>query len=127
MTEHKIICNENDIRVDKFISDSDISLSRTAAVNLIENGGVTVNGLEINKKYKLKAGDTVTVQIPDPVPYEAKAENIPLDIVFEDEYLLVVNKPKGIVVHPAAGNYSGTLVNAFQALTELCVPELSTE
>ncbi len=112
MTKHNIICNENDIRVDKFISYSDIALSRTAAVNLIENGGVTVNGLEINKKYRLKAGDTVTVQIPDPVPYEAKAENIPLDIVFEDEYLLVVNKPKGMVVHPAAGNYSGTLVNA---------------
>ena len=54
----------------------------------------------------------MVVNVPDPMPYEAKAENIPLDIVYEDEYLLVVNKPKGMVVHPAAGNYDGTLVNA---------------
>lgn len=112
MTEHRLICNENRIRLDKFISVADVGLSRSAAVSLIENSGVTVNEKQVDKKYKLSAGDVVVLQIPDPVPYEAKAENIPLDIVYEDDYLLVVNKPKGMVVHPAAGNYDGTLVNA---------------
>lgn len=112
MTEHRLICNENGIRLDKFISVSDVGLSRSAAANLIENSGVTVNNKPVDKKHRLSAGDVVVLQIPDPVPYEAKAENIPLDIVYEDDYLLVVNKPKGMVVHPAAGNYDGTLVNA---------------
>ena len=112
MTEHRLICNKNGIRLDKFISVADVGLSRSAAVNLIENSGVTVNEKQVDKKYKLSDGDIVVLQIPDPVPYEAKAENIPLDIVYEDDYLLVVNKPKGMVVHPAAGNYDGTLVNA---------------
>lgn len=112
MTEHRLICNENGIRLDKFISVADVGLSRSAAVNLIENSGVTVNENQVDKKYRLSVGDVVILQIPDPVPYEAKAENIPLDIVYEDDYLLVVNKPKGMVVHPAAGNYDGTLVNA---------------
>lgn len=112
MNEQKLICTENAIRLDKFIADSDIGLSRSAAVNLIQCSNVTVNGKFVDKKYKLFEGDTVILQIPDPVEYEAKAENIPLDIVYEDEYLLVVNKPKGMVVHPAAGNYEGTLVNA---------------
>lgn len=112
MTEHRLICNESGIRLDKFISVADVGLSRSAAVNLIENTGVTVNEKPVDKKYKLSAGDVVVLQVPDPVPYEAKAENIPLDIVYEDDYLLVVNKPKGMVVHPAAGNYDGTLVNA---------------
>lgn len=112
MTEHRVICNESGIRLDKFISVSDVGLSRSAAANLIENSGVTVNNKPVDKKHRLSAGDVVVLQIPDPVPYEAKAENIPLDIVYEDDYLLVVNKPKGMVVHPAAGNYDGTLVNA---------------
>lgn len=112
MTEHRLICNESGIRLDKFISVADVGLSRSAAVNLIENSSVTVNEKQVDKKYKLSAGDIVVLQIPDPVAYEAKAENIPLDIVYEDDYLLVVNKPKGMVVHPAAGNYDGTLVNA---------------
>lgn len=112
MTEHRLICNESGIRLDKFISVSDVGLSRSAAASLIENSGVTVNNKPVDKKHRLSAGDVVVLQIPDPVPYEAKAENIPLDIVYEDDYLLVVNKPKGMVVHPAAGNYDGTLVNA---------------
>lgn len=112
MTEYRLVCNEAGIRLDKFISCSETNLSRSAAVNLINDRGVTVNGKITDKKYKLAIGDVVAVEVPDPVPYEAKAENIPLDIVYEDEYLLVVNKPKGMVVHPAAGNYEGTLVNA---------------
>ncbi len=112
MTEHKLIVGESKERVDKFISNAEIGLSRSSAVNLIENGFVLVNGKPVEKNYKLKSCDEVFVSIPDPVEYEAKPENIPLDIVYEDDYLLVVNKPKGMVVHPAAGNYDGTLVNA---------------
>ena len=112
MTEHKLTCDENGVRLDKFLSTTDIGLSRSMAVTLIESENVTVNGKQSNKKQKLNAGDSVCVLVPDPVPYEAKAEEIPLDIVYEDDDLLVVNKPKGMVVHPAAGNYDGTLVNA---------------
>ena len=71
MTEHKIICDEDNIRVDKFISACDIGLSRNAAVNLIDKGLVVVDGKEVNKKYKLKIGQTVSVSIPEPVPYSA--------------------------------------------------------
>lgn len=112
MTTHVLICEQGGSRLDKYIAEASVGLSRSAAVTLIENGGVTVNGEVVGKKYKLSAGDRVEVNIPEPVPYEAKAEDIPLDIVYEDNDLLVVNKPKGMVVHPAAGNYEGTLVNA---------------
>lgn len=112
MNEFKLNCETSGVRLDKFISDANIDLSRSAAVNLIENGAVLVNDSVVSKKHKLSQGDIVVVNVPDPTPYEAKAENIPLDIVYEDECLLVVNKPKGMVVHPAAGNYDGTLVNA---------------
>ena len=112
MNEFKLNCETSGARLDKFISDSNIDLSRSAAVNLIENGAVLVNGLIVSKKYKLSQGDVVVVNVPDPMPYEAKAENIPLDIIYEDDDIIVVNKPKGMVVHPAAGHYSGTLVNA---------------
>ena len=112
MNEHILICRQSGVRLDRFLADSGLELSRSAAVGLIDNGNVTVNGKAQNKKYKLSDGDEVIICIPDPVPYEAKAENIPLDIIYEDEDLLVVNKPKGMVVHPAAGNYDGTLVNA---------------
>ena len=112
MTEYKLICNENNIRLDKFVSLADIGLSRSAATGLIENDLVTVNGKTAEKKLKLSVGDNITVLVPDPVAYEAKEENIPLDIVYEDDDLLVVNKSKGMVVHPAAGNYEKTLVNA---------------
>ena len=112
MNEFKLNCETSGVRIDKFISDANIDLSRSAAVNLIENGAVLVNDSVVSKKYKLSQGDIVVVNVPDPTPYEAKAENIPLDIVYEDECLLVVNKPKGMVVHPANGHTSGTLVNA---------------
>jgi 23S rRNA pseudouridine1911/1915/1917 synthase len=87
-------------------------VSRSRASELLENGKVKVNGTLATKKTKLKNGDTVSVEVPDPIVYDVTPENIPLDIVFEDNDILVVNKPKGMVVHPAAGNYSGTLVNA---------------
>ena len=112
MTEHKLVCAQSGVRLDKFIADSEIGISRSAAAELIKNNLALVNGKAVNKNYKLSEGDTVAVSVPEPVAYEAKAENIPLDIVYEDSDLLVVNKPKGMVVHPAAGNYDGTLVNA---------------
>lgn len=112
MTRHELICADNEIRIDKYLSQTELGLSRSAAACLIEAENVLVNGKAVNKKHKLMQGDIISVSVPDPVEYEAKAENIPLDIVYEDDYLLVVNKPKGMVVHPAAGNYEGTLVNA---------------
>lgn len=112
MTEYSFVSENAGNRIDKFISENVPQISRSSAANLIENGSVLVNGKAVSKKYKLRMGDAIVVNIPDPVAYEAKSENIPLDVVYEDEYLLVVNKPKGMVVHPAAGNYEGTLVNA---------------
>ncbi len=100
-------------RLDKFISvSSEDELTRSAAVKLIEDGKCTVNGTVAQKNYKLKAGDIVKTEIPDAEEVDILPENIPLDIVYEDNDLLVVNKPKGMVVHPAPGHYSGTLVNA---------------
>ncbi len=109
-----LLVSENDVssRIDKFISENIEELTRSAVQNIIENGGVSVLGKAVKKNYKLRVGDLVLVNIPEPVELDVSAEDIPLDIVFEDEHLLVVNKPKGMVVHPAAGNYSGTLVNA---------------
>ena len=83
MTEHTLICSESGVRLDKFIADADIGVSRSAAVGLIESGGVSLNGERANKKQKLKTGDEIKVCIPDPVPYEAKAENIPLEIILK--------------------------------------------
>lgn len=104
--------NDSNIRIDKFISENADSLTRSAVQKLIEENNITVNGNFPNKNLKLKCGDTIIVNIPEPEPCEAMPENIPLDIVFEDDDLLVVNKPRDMVVHPATGNYSGTLVNA---------------
>lgn len=98
-------------RIEVFVAE-EASVSRSRAVQLLEEGCVTVNGKTASKKTKLKNGDALEITVPDPILYEATPEDIPLDIVYEDDSLLVVNKPKGMVVHPAAGNYSGTLVNA---------------
>ena len=100
-------------RIDKALADmSDGELTRSFAAKLIDDGGCIVNGKAVAKNYKLKAGDAVSAVIPDPQETDILPENIPLDIVYEDVDLLVVNKPKGMVVHPAHGHYSGTLVNA---------------
>lgn len=99
-------------RIDKFISEKSESLSRSAAAKIIEEQGVTVNGSVVSKNYKCKENDKIVLIVPQAKPLDVEAENIPLDIVYEDNDLLVVNKPKGMVVHPAPGNYSGTLVNA---------------
>lgn len=99
-------------RIDKFLSVLVSSASRTSIQKSIENGYIFVNGKNVNKKYKVQIGDEVKICEQELKVLDAKPENIPLDIVFEDEHLLVVNKPRGMVVHPAPGNYEGTLVNA---------------
>ena len=98
-------------RLDQYLSEAE-DVSRSAAQKWIEDGHVLVGGKKVSKSYKLAEGDEVTLTRPEAVPMEAKAENLPLEIVYEDEYLAVVNKPKGMVVHPAPGNPDGTLVNA---------------
>ena len=99
-------------RIDRFLAGEDTGLSRSALQNLIAEGHVLANGQPAAKNRKLKAGDTILVEIPDAAPIAAVPQDIPLDIVYEDGHLLVVNKPKGMVVHPAPGNPDGTLVNA---------------
>lgn len=99
-------------RIDRFLSGEDTGLSRSALQALVAEGHVQCNGKTVAKSLKLKAGDTVLLEIPDAKPIEAVPQDIPLDIVYEDSHLLVVNKPKGMVVHPAPGNPDGTLVNA---------------
>lgn len=99
-------------RIDKYISDSIPELTRSAVQTLIAGGEVLADGKPVSKNYKLRGGEEITVILPEPQPMDAVPENIPLDIVYEDDDLLVVNKPKGMVVHPAHGNYTGTLVNA---------------
>ena len=99
-------------RIDRFLSGEDTGLSRSALQALVAEGHVQCNGKTVAKSLKLKAGDTVLLEIPDAKPIEAVPQDIPLEIVYEDSHLLVVNKPKGMVVHPAPGNPDGTLVNA---------------
>lgn len=113
MTRLEFIAEASGDRLDKAVAEySDGELTRSFAVKLIEDGACTVNGSAVTKNYKLKAGDKVCADIPEPKETDILPENIPLDIVYEDADLLVVNKPKGMVVHPAHGHYSGTLVNA---------------
>ena len=99
-------------RLDKTLCTLDDTLTRAAAVRLTESGDVTLNGKTASKSDKVKIGDIVEITYPEPVSSEAVPQDIPLDIIYEDDDLLVVNKPKGMVVHPAAGNPDGTLVNA---------------
>ena len=99
-------------RLDKLISEYSDEISRSFAAKLAEDGAVTVNGKRVRKNYKAVSGDVVEIELPEPEPISAEPEDIPLDIVYEDDDLIVLNKPQGMVVHPAAGNYTGTLVNA---------------
>ena len=100
-------------RLDKWLSRQDsLGLTRSSLQNRMEHGDVTVNGRTVSKNYRQKAGDTILVTLPEPESLELQPENIPLDIVYEDDDLLVVNKPKGMVVHPAPGHSTGTLVHA---------------
>ncbi len=108
----ELIADENGVRIDKWISENIENMTRNSVQILIEKGAVLLNGKKTSKNTKLKLNDKIEVEIPEPEILDVVAENIPLDIVYEDNDLLVVNKSKGMVVHPAVGNYSGTLVNA---------------
>lgn len=108
-------------RLDSYIA-ANSDLSRSSAAKLIDEGAVSVNKKTAVKKYAVRENDEIEINLPEVQPSEAKAENIPLNIIYEDKYLLVINKPSGMVVHPAHGNYEGTLVNA---LLYYCPDELS--
>lgn len=100
-------------RLDKYLTDKLEDMTRSYLKKLIsDDKAVLVNGNPAKPNYKLKPGDIIELAVPEPIELEIKAENIPLNIVYEDNDMLVVNKPQGMVVHPAAGNYTGTLVNA---------------
>lgn len=98
-------------RIDKYLAER-ADLTRSAAVRLLEEGDVLVCGASVSKNYKVRQGDEIEIRCPEPEPDSALPENIPLDVVYEDSDIIVINKPVGMVVHPAAGNPSGTLVNA---------------
>ena len=114
MAEEKITLKaESDgVRIDKFISDNLEDVSRSYIQKLIDDKMITLNNNSVKSKYKVKSGDVFEVIIPEAKEPDIVPEDIPLDIIYEDDYILVVNKPKGMVVHPAPGHYSGTLVNA---------------
>ena len=99
------------VRIDKFLAEKS-GESRSFVTRLIESDDVNVDGREVSKNYKMALGDTVTIFLPEPEICEALPEDIPLDVVYEDEDIIVINKPKGMIVHPATGIYTGTLVNA---------------
>lgn len=99
-------------RLDAFLASSLDGLTRSQATRLIESGEVAVNGRAVGKSYKLAGGEDIAVTLPEPEPVEAVPQDIPLDVVYEDADVIVVNKPSGMVVHPAPGHPDGTLVNA---------------
>lgn len=104
--------NTEGLRIDKCISELVDSLSRSYIQKIIKEGAVSVNGSPVKVSYKVKLYDEIVFFVPDAVEPDVCPENIPLDILYEDADVVVINKPKGMVVHPASGHYSGTLVNA---------------
>jgi 23S rRNA pseudouridine1911/1915/1917 synthase len=102
-------------RLDVFAAEKAVGITRTRIAALIENGSILLNGKPTSKNHKLTVGQLVEISLPEPVDCTAQPQEIPLDIMFEDDDIIVVNKPKGIVVHPAPGNANGTLVNALLA------------
>ncbi len=107
----EIYSGDERIRIDVFTATV-AQITRSHAAKLIESGNVLIGEKTASKNDKIQNGARVTITLPEPVSYDVKPENIPLDIIYEDDDLLVVNKPKDMVVHPAAGNFEGTLVNA---------------
>lgn len=111
----KIVVDLDNVRLDAYIAKKREDLSRVMVQKLIENGNVLVDGKKRKISYKVQVGEVIELDIPEAKETGIKAEDIPLDIVYEDEDIIVVNKPKGMVVHPANGNPDGTLVNAIMA------------
>ena len=108
-----VVSDEDDlVRIDKYITEAGFDLPRSRIQGLISYCNITVNDKIVKANYKVRENDVIKIIIPDAVPVDIPAEDIPLNIVYEDDDLLIVNKPKGMVVHPAPGHYTGTLVNA---------------
>ena len=116
MEKYIVEAEEQGKRLDMYISSKDEELTRTSAQRLIEQGDILVNNKKVKVAYKVSEGDIIAVEKQMPKEIEIKAQNIPVDIVYEDDDIIVVNKPKGMVVHPANGNPDGTLVNAILAM-----------
>ena len=110
--ECKLICEEPGERIDRFLSGKMQEFSRSYIQKLLKEGAVSVNGASVKPNYKTGAGDQICIRIPEPEVLDVLPEEIPLDILYEDEDILVINKPKGMVVHPSPGHSSHTLVNA---------------
>ncbi len=113
MIEVIVPMDTNGVRVDQFLATlSEPEISRSYASKLIKDGLIKINDKSCKASAKVNAGDILMIDMPEPTSLDVEAEDIPLDIVYEDKDFLIVNKPKGMVVHPAAGHYNGTLVNA---------------
>ena len=106
-----LICETEGLRLDLFLAQAVPGLSRSAAQNLLASGCVTCNGEAVKKNYRTRLGDVIQVELPEPEPLDVAPTKMDLEIAYEDEDLLVINKPKGLVVHPAAGHWDDTLVN----------------
>lgn len=115
MIEKRIIADVNNERLDSYISKSNLDLSRSMVQKLIKENRVFVNGKNEKESYKIKVNDNITIQIEDPKSSKLEAQDIPLNIIYEDNDIIVINKPKGMVVHPGNGNPDNTLVNAVLA------------
>ena len=111
MEQRTIQTQESAERIDALLARSLPELTRSAAQRLLAQGAVTKDGAPVKKNYKTAPGDTFVVTLPDAAPSELVAQDLPLDVVYEDDDLIVVNKPRGMVVHPAPGHEDGTLVN----------------
>lgn len=109
--KYEILVEDGGERIDKYLSQK-ISLSRSQIQDLIDKGLIKVNEKEVKNSYKVKVGDKIEVIIPPPEETEIKPQDIPIEIVYEDDDIVIINKPKGMVVHPAHGHYNDTLVNA---------------
>ena len=112
MEKYKIGEENVNCRIDKLIPILNKNITRAMAQKLLDEENILVNGSKIKSSYKVKLNDEICMQIPEPKETEIIAEDIPLDVLYEDEDIIAINKPKGMVVHPANGNYTGTLVNA---------------
>jgi 23S rRNA pseudouridine1911/1915/1917 synthase len=110
--EWTVEAENSGLRIDKFVAEAAKDVSRTAVQQWLKDGLVTVNERPVKANYKLMEGDQIVVRIPQPESLDVEAENIPLDVVYEDRDVIVINKPRGMVVHPAPGHTSGTVVNA---------------
>ena len=118
----KLVVNGKEERIDKWLSMQSIGLSRTKISKLLEEEKIKVNGETIKPSYVVNVNDEINIELEEKKELSLEAENIPIDVIYEDEYILVVNKPKGLVVHPGNGNPNGTLVNALLGMKS----ELST-